>query len=134
MLWKLPLFGSIIVVCLALSGGCKSDSDSSKSESESKPLAATKPSIPIPPDSPFAKVKVGMGMKEVYDLIGEPTDTDSYVTGKSFNPFYYGGDTHRMTARYKGIGTITFSPKSRWGSGMRAIEIEYDPSESGYNK
>jgi hypothetical protein len=74
-----------------------------------------------------------MGMKEVYDTIGQPTDTDSHITGKGFNPFYYGGDTHRIVAKYKGQGRITFTRDHAFSDTMRVMEIEYDPSEKGYN-
>ena len=99
-------------------------------ERERRAAAATRP---IPADSPFAKVKLGMGIKEVYDLIGQPTDTSSHITGKQFNPFYFGGDTHRFEAMYKGQGRVVFSRSSRFSGDMQVIEINYDPNERGYN-
>ena len=81
----------------------------------------------IPPDSPFAKISIGMSMKHVYDLIGPPTDTKSYTTGKSFIPFYFGSDRVRIEALYKGMGRITFTGRSQ-----TVYRIVYDPSEKGY--
>jgi hypothetical protein len=82
----------------------------------------------IPPGSPFSKIQIGMSMQHVYDLIGEPTDTVSYPTGKAFNPFYYGGDRYRTEVRYKGQGRITFA-----GRQHKVYRIIYDPKEKGYN-
>jgi hypothetical protein len=75
-----------------------------------------------------------MSIGEVYALIGQPTDTSSHITGKSFIPYYYGGDTHRMEAIYKGLGRIVFSPRNAFTSDMQVIEINYDPKEPGYNQ
>jgi outer membrane protein assembly factor BamE (lipoprotein component of BamABCDE complex) len=128
------IFGSILLVSgmLGLSIGCASSSPSQAAPS-SQPSAVQTPS-PIPPDSPLAKIKVGMGTKEVFDLLGQPTDTDTHMTGKGFNPFYYGGDTHRMTALYKGLGRVTFTRQHAFTADMRVMEggIIYDPSERGY--
>jgi hypothetical protein len=94
---------------------------------------APKVSVPVPADSPFAKIKVGMGMKEVADLIGQPTDTSAHVTGKAFIPYYYGGDTHRVESLYKGQGRIVFAPAHAFSGDLRVIEINYNASERGYN-
>ncbi|SMQ97805.1 hypothetical protein PD885_00537 [Xanthomonas fragariae] len=40
------------------------------------------------PGSKFTQLKIGMPMKQVTDLIGQPTDQGSYVTGKAFIPFF----------------------------------------------
>ena len=44
------------------------------------------------PNSKFAKLQIGMGLREVEDLIGRADDTDSHITGKQFIPFFFGGD------------------------------------------
>lgn len=126
--WRLS--GSVAVIALVLCGGCASSSSSSAASKE-----ATRKLPPPPPDSPMAKIKPGMGMKEVSDILGPPTDTETYMTGKTFIPFYYGGDTHRITQHYKGLGKITFAPDSRFSGDYRVMEedaVEYDPKESGY--
>src|SRR5438874_12253227 len=46
-------------------------------------------------NSTFTKLELGMGMKQVMDLIGPPTDQGAYVTGKAFIPFYFGSDRYR---------------------------------------
>jgi hypothetical protein len=80
----------------------------------------------------FSVVRHGMSMEEVVDLIGPPTATTSRVTGKAWAPFYYGGDTARMFALYKGRGRIVFSNDSRYAPVWRVIEVVEDPRESGY--
>ena len=130
----------LIGLGLALTGlGCHTTESAESTETakpakvETKKEEAPKASVPVPADSPFAKIKVGMGMKEVYDLIGQPTDTSSHITGKQFNPFYYGGDTHRVEALYKGQGRIVFAPPHAFTGDVRVIEINYNPNERGYN-
>jgi hypothetical protein len=83
-------------------------------------------------DASFDRITNGMSMQEVYDLIGQPTASTSRITGKAWAPFYYGGDTTRMFALYKGKGRIVFSNSSRYSSVWRVIEIVRDPAESGY--
>lgn len=130
---------TLCVVTGCASGGASSGSASSKPQAapQDAPQAAPAseaPKRPIPPDSPFAKVKLKMGSDEVYALIGKPTSEDRYITGKGFIPFNFGGDKHRMTAHYKGIGTITFSSDGSFTSGMSVMSIDYDPAEPGYEK
>jgi outer membrane protein assembly factor BamE (lipoprotein component of BamABCDE complex) len=125
----------IAVLCASLllvvgASGCRTTSSSeggaekpapSKREKAAKPAPAN-----IPANSPFAKVKMGMMRDQVDDLIGEPTSTRSFPSGKAFNPFYYGPDNIRTGAFYKGLGRIVFS------GAHKVVEIEYDPTEDGY--
>ena len=112
---------------LALSGvGCgTTDSASSEPAKEDVKAAA----VPIPADSPFAKIKLDMSMDEVFALIGRPDDTSNHITGKAFMPYYYGGDTHRTEAIYKGQGRIIFCPRNHWTQSLGVMEIVYNPSE-----
>ena len=112
---------------LALTGvGCGTTENS---ESTPAPAEAPAAAVPIPADSPFAKIKMGMGMDEVYALIGAPSDTGHHITGKAFIPYYYGGDTQRTEAVYKGLGTIVFSPNNHWTQHMGVIEVNYNPNQ-----
>ena len=43
-------------------------------------------------NSKFTKLQIGMGMRQVTDLVGQPTDQGAYITGKAFIPFFFGGD------------------------------------------
>lgn len=133
--------GRCVVAALALcaasgcaSGGSSSSSSSPKQDAPQPAPAAEAPKAPIPPDSPFAKVKLKMGSDEVYATIGKPTSEERYITGKGFIPFNFGGDKHRMTAHYKGVGTITFSSDGSFTSGMSVMSIDYDPTEPGFAK
>lgn len=111
---------------LALSGvGCGTTDSASSEPAKEEAKAA----VPIPADSPFAKIKLGMGMSEVYALIGQPTDTGHHITGKAFIPYYYGGDTHRSEAIYKGLGRVVFSPRHAFTQDMEVVEINYNPGE-----
>ena len=66
--------------------------------------------VGIPPKgSKFSKLKIGMSLEQVKDIIGKPNHTDSRVTGKQYQPFYFGGDTQRVEAFYKYEGRLTFS-------------------------
>ena len=80
----------------------------------------------------FDRIRHGMSMEEVFDRLGPPTATTSRITGKAWAPFYYGGDTARMFALYKGRGRIVFSNASRFAPVWRVIEVVNDPHESGY--
>jgi len=96
--------------------------------------AATKSSVQeqsakaVPPSSKFAKISKGMSLKQVTDLIGHATDMEASATGKAYNPFYFGSDTVHMMHYYKGEGRIETDSRDM------VVEIEYDPSESGYKK
>ncbi|MBK6509537.1 MAG: hypothetical protein IPG06_08730 [Haliea sp.] len=74
---------------------------------------------PIPVDSPFSKIKVGMPNKQVHDLIGTPTDTKHYTTGKAFIPFYFGNDTMRLKIYTKGQGRIVYTGWGWWSRPAR---------------
>ncbi len=85
------------------------------------------------PNSRFTKLQIGMPMKQVTDLIGQPTDQGAYVTGKAWIPFYFGSDRHRFEATYKGQGRLIFA-----GGGIgdftsgNLIWIIHNANESGY--
>lgn len=84
--------------------------------------------------SKFNRLKIGMSMKQVTDLIGEPTDKAAYVTAKAFIPLYFGDDTHRFEMIYKGFGRLVFAGGSVFGdvTGGQLIWIIHNANESGY--
>lgn len=129
------IFTALLTAAIAFGvTGCGTTDSGASDQPAAKPAEETKAAVPIPPDAPFAKIKTGMSIGEVYSLIGQPTDTSHHITGKSFIPYYYGGDTHRMEAIYKGQGRIVFSPRNAFTSDMEVMEINYDPKEPGYNQ
>ena len=48
------------------------------------------------PNSRFTKLQIGMSMRQVTDLVGQPTDQGAYITGRAWIPFYFGSDRHRF--------------------------------------
>lgn len=85
------------------------------------------------PGSKFTQLKIGMPMKQVTDLIGEPTDQGAYITGKAFIPFFFGGDRYRYEMAYKGQGRLVFAGKSM-GTGGNLIWIIHNKNDSGYRE
>jgi hypothetical protein len=85
------------------------------------------------PGSKFTKLKIGMSMKQVTDLIGQPSDQGAYVTGKAWIPFYFGSDRYRHEMVYKGQGRLIFAGGSRgdYSSG-NLISIIHNAQEGGY--
>lgn len=82
--------------------------------------------------SRFTKLKIGMPLQQVFDLIGQPTDQGAYVTGKAFIPFYFGSDKVRWEATYKGQGRLIFSNQAGFGTGQYLTWIIYNANEAGY--
>jgi outer membrane protein assembly factor BamE (lipoprotein component of BamABCDE complex) len=85
------------------------------------------------PGSKFTKLKIGMSMRQVIDLVGQPTDQGTYVTGKAWIPYYYGSDRYRHEMVYKGQGRLIFAGGSRGDySSRHLISIIHNAQESGY--
>lgn len=116
---KSLLVAIMIFTTIYFIGGCASTNSSSNkiSSASSQNTSSNKK---------FDKIKIGMGMTEIHDLIGAFTDSDAKISGKAWNPFYFGFDRTRTTLFYEGEGRLIFNAKSR------LIKIEYDPSEDGY--
>jgi hypothetical protein len=85
------------------------------------------------PNSRFPQLKIGMGMREVVDIVGPPTDQGAYITGKAFIPFYFGSDRSRFELIYKGQGRLIFAGGSIGNySGGNLVWIINSATESGY--
>ncbi len=83
--------------------------------------------------SKFAKVQIGMEMQEVQQLIGAPDLWHTHETGKRWIPFYFGNDTRRLQATWKGEGCLSFTGGNVWGGGgNELIRIEVDPAGKCY--
>jgi hypothetical protein len=83
--------------------------------------------------SPFPKVQIGMGMRQVMDICGPPSDQGAYVTGKAWIPFYFGSDRNRYELFYKGWGRLIFAGGSVGNySGGNLIWVINSSHESGY--
>ena len=102
-----------------------------------KKLAKGQPSVSSSQKSKQGKhslsvIRKGMSLQEVIDLVGEPTSTTSHLTGKTFNPFYYGKDHARLIHLYKGRGRVLFSQRSTYSNVWRVMEVQINHSETGY--
>ena len=85
------------------------------------------------PGSRFTKLQIGMSMKQVIDLVGQPTDQGTYVTGKAWIPYYYGSDRYRHEMVYKRQGRLIFAGGSSGDSSSgNLISIIHNAQESGY--
>lgn len=85
------------------------------------------------PGSKFTRLQIGMSMKQVTDLAGQPTDSGAYMTGKAWIPFYFGSDRHRFEMVYKGQGRLIFAGGSLGNfTGGNLIWIIHNASEGGY--
>jgi len=81
----------------------------------------------------LSAIKKGMSLQEVNALVGDPTSTTGHITGKSFNPFYYGSDHTRLIHLYQGQGRVLYSQSSRYSRrAWRVMEVQIDPGEPGY--
>jgi len=106
----------------------------SSSKQETAQPNATESSIVgnIPAAHPLAKVKISMSQNHVHEILGQPTDSKNYQTGKAFIPFYFGSDMMRLEELYKGIGRITFTGVGIGGVNFKVFRIIYDPAETGF--
>jgi hypothetical protein len=88
------------------------------------------------PSSKFNKLQIGMGMREVTDLAGPPTDQGAYITAKAFIPWYFGSDKHRQELVYKGMGRLIFASGGGFGwggsGGGNLVWIIHNSNEPGY--
>ena len=84
-------------------------------------------------NSRFTRLQIGMGMRQVTDIVGQPTDQGAYVTGKAWIPFYFGSDRYRHEMVYKGQGRLIFAGGSAgdWSNG-NLIWIIHNAAEAGY--
>jgi len=85
------------------------------------------------PGSKFTQLQIGMGMRQVMDIAGPPTDRGSYITGKRFIPFYHGSDKRRFELAYKGQGRLVFASPGGFETGVgNLIWIIHNPNDTGY--
>jgi hypothetical protein len=111
----------LLIISLAVLAGCahkqaKDDTAAAapqkkeKAEKSDKVNAASGEIVGTPArGSKFAKLKLGMTMKQVVAMIGEPADHWQRPTGKAAIPFYFGDDRWILETSYKKEGRLTFS-------------------------
>ncbi len=121
---RLTSFALAGVLAIGLAG-CAARSDA--------PPQPEEVAVAVPASSPLSKVKVGMRKAEVRTALGEPTDENSYATGKAWIPFYFGDDVRRTSWYYKGVGRVVFADGNVFGGGGGTVmRVDYDPSEPGH--
>lgn len=111
-------FGHLILIVFAamLSSACASRT----AKTDTPPAAGSaKKAAPAEPEgeivgkpaagSKFAKLKLGMTLKQVEKLIGPPTEQWQRPTAKLAIPFYFGPDRWVMEYSYKKEGLLTFN-------------------------
>lgn len=85
------------------------------------------------PGSRFSQIKIGMSIKQVTDIVGQPTDQGAYITGKAFIPFFWGSDRYRHELLYKGVGRLIFAGGNLGNmTGGNLIWIIHSANEGGY--
>ena len=67
---------------------------------------------------------------QVHSILGHPTDSKTYQTGKMWIPFYFGNDTLRTEELYKGVGRITYTGIGIGGVHLTVFKAIYDPTEN----
>lgn len=124
------------VAVLALGAGCASSNKAPAQAAAPATPASTAPESRIdgnfPASSPFAKLKLGMTQGQVHEILGQPTDTKSYQTGKAWIPFYFGPDVMRTDEFYKGVGVITYTGAGIGGVHWTVYRAIYNAAEDGY--
>jgi hypothetical protein len=137
--------GSVLLaaaVCLAVAGCAADRAGTSRDSSATAPRPSSSNSrivksadgsfdgeiVGTPaPGSKFARLKIGMTMREVNAAIGAPDDLIRHETGKRWIPFYFGDDAQRMQALVKNEGCLTYTGGNVFGGGgNQLIKIEVD--------
>lgn len=118
-----------ILAILVLLAGCAS-TNKNPDVSNAPPESRIEGNAPA--NAPFTKIKIGMSQGQVHSILGQPTDSKVYQTGKMWIPFYFGSDTHRTEELYKGVGQITYTGMGIGGVNLTVFKATYDPTEDGF--
>jgi len=78
-------------------------------------------------DSMFARLKLGMTLSQVEELIGAPTRQWRHSTEKARIPYYFGPDRWVIRYAYKGEGVLTFNSEGE----QLLTHIEVNTAEEG---
>ena len=84
------------------------------------------------PKSKFTRLQIGMPMKQVMDIAGQPSDQGAYVTGKAWIPFFFGSDRYRHELVYSGSGRLIFAGSSGYDTNAHLIWIIHNRNEGRY--
>jgi hypothetical protein len=122
---------TLVLLAFVIAALCACASGSGGGEAADSPRAeaAAAKGIAPPPDSPLAKVQLGMTDLQVRKILGDPDNANAYMTGKSWIPFYFGTDASRSDWMYKGMGRVVFS-RNQYSGALKVIRIDYNPNET----
>jgi len=124
-----PVLASALVLALAaVTLSACAHRGGGSSEAPAAKEAAKPAALPIPAGHVFGKITNGMNEADVRKILGEPTSSKDYMTGKMFLPWNFGRDTSRQEWTYKGKGLITFS-RNGYSGALAVIKVTYDPSK-----
>ena len=84
------------------------------------------------PKSKFTNLQIGMSLKQVTDIVGQPTDQGAYVTGKAWIPFYFGSDRSRYETVYEKQGRLIFASSGGFDTNAHLIWIIHNAGEGRY--
>jgi hypothetical protein len=114
------------LLCFGLAA-CASGGRSADKATPSEAKAATE--VPAPAGSPLSKITPGMPESDVREILGDPDNQNSYMTGKAWIPYYHGPDTSRSDWMYKGQGRVVFS-RNKYSGKLKVVRAIYNPNES----
>ena len=98
-----------------------------KREPEPPPPAPNRQPFPgVPPDSPLARIALGMRHDEVLEILGSPDRKIDRVTARAWIPFYKGPDADLRDWIYAGRGRVVFS---LYEGALEVIDVIYDPNQ-----
>ncbi len=127
----LAIFAALILVAGCASTNKNPSQPSQSAQSSAPPESRIEGNFPS--NSPFAKIKLGMTQGQVHEILGQPTDTKAYQTGKMWIPFYFGPDVMRTDEFYKGVGIITYTGSGIGGTHWKVFRAIYNPAEDGFS-
>ena len=122
---RVLMLSALAAVLMAGVSGCASTGAAGDSGASSGSAARGMASVPA--SSPLSRIKSGMTDIQVRKILGEPDNSNSYMTGKAWIPFYFGGDTHRTEWIYNGTGRVVFS-RNQWSGAVTVVDLVHDPS------
>lgn len=118
------------LLALLLAAGCASNNKAPAGAGAPPPESRIEGGFPA--SSAFAKLRLGMTQGQVHEILGQPTDTKTYQTGKAWIPFYFGPDVMRTDEFYKGAGVVTYTGAGIGGVHWTLFRAIYDPKEDGF--
>lgn len=119
-----------VFTALMLSLGCASTNKTPSQATAQSAESRIEGNFPV--GSPFSKIRLGMSQGQIHEILGQPTDTKSYQTGKAWIPFYFGSDVMRTDEFYQGVGTITYTGAGIGGTHWTVLRAIYNATANGF--